>query len=128
MNHYGISAIHWNADLGEIDQVLLHRLARREREGTFVFEPGEPTSSYDVVRRIRCGDVVWVMRDAGQGRYINTDHVGINAKRGRQVYLYSCTKDGTPTAALTDLPHYPKPHDAPLGPLSVGSPVDIAAP
>ena len=128
MNHYGISEIHWNENLGEIDEVLLHRLGRHEREGTFVFEPGEPTSCSDVVRRIRGGDMVWVMRDAGQGRYMNTDHVGINAKRGRQAYLYSCTKDGTPTPALTSLRRYQKPEDAPPGLLGVGSRVDRAAP
>ncbi len=71
--------------------------------------------------------MVWVIQRAGRGRYKKTDHIDINAKRGRQAYLYSCTKDGTPTPALTDLPRHQKPDDAPPGPLG-GSPVDGAAP
>ena len=114
MNHYGISAIHWNADLGEIDEVLLHKLVWHEHERMFAFEPGEPTTCSDVVRRIRGDEMVWVLQDARRGSYKNTDHVGINVKRDRQAYLYSCTKDGTPTPALTDLPRYPKPDDPPL--------------
>ena len=50
--------------------------------------------------------MVWVVQAAGRDSYKNTDHVGINAKRSQQASLYSCTKDGTPTTALTDLPRY----------------------
>ena len=121
MNHYGISAIHWDADLGEIDEVLLHRLGRHERGDTFFFERGRRTSCSDVVGHIRRGDVVWVMQRTGQGRYINTDHVGINVKRGRQAYLYSCTKEGTPTPALTNLHRYQKPEDAPAQAVSANA-------
>ena len=128
MNHYGISAIHWNADLGEIDEVLLHKLVRHETEGTFVFEPGEATWCSDVVRLIRGGDMVWVIQAAGRDSYKNTDHIGINAKRGQQAYLYSCTRDGTPTPALADLPRYQKPDDPPPKPLGVASSVDRARP
>ena len=46
MNHYGISAIHWNEDLSEIDEVLLHKFV--EHEGTFVLKHGEPASCSDV--------------------------------------------------------------------------------
>ncbi|HEX9302206.1 MAG TPA: hypothetical protein VF959_07640 [Casimicrobiaceae bacterium] len=127
MNHYGISAIHWNARLGEIDEVLLHKLVRHEREGMFVLEHGKAVWCSDVVRLIRGGDVVWVMMAAGRDSYKNTDHVGINVKRGQQAYLYSCTKDGTPTTALTELPRYQKPNDPPPRPLGVGSVVDRAA-
>lgn len=128
MNHYGISAIHWNASLGEIDEVLVHKLVRHETEGAFVFEPGEPTWCSDVVRLIRGGDMVWVIQAAGRGSYKNTDHVGINAKRRQQAYLYSCMKDGTPTPALADLPRYQKPDDPPPKPLDVASSVDRARP
>ena len=31
MNHYGISAIHWNDNLGEIDEVLLHKFVEHAR-------------------------------------------------------------------------------------------------
>jgi hypothetical protein len=126
MNHYGISAIHWNANLGEIDEVLLHRLVRHETEGTFVLKHGEPAWCSDVVRLIRGGDIVWIMLAAGRDSYKNTDHVGINVKRGRQAYLYSCTKDGTPTTALTDLPRYQKPDDPPPRPTGVGGGADRA--
>jgi len=126
MNHYGISAIHWNANLGEIDEVLLHRLARHETEGTFVLKRGEPVWCSDVVRLIRGGDTVWVMLAAGRDSYKNTEHVGINVRRGQQAYLYSCTKDGTPTTTLTDLPRYQKPDDPPPLPTGAGSSADGA--
>ena len=126
MNHYGISAIHWNANIGEIDEVLLHRLVRNETKGTFVLKHGEPVWCSDVVRLIRGGDMVWVMLAAGRDSYKNTDHVGINVKRGQQAYLYSCTKDGTPTTALTDLPRYEKPDDLPPRTTDVGSSADRA--
>jgi len=126
MNHYGISAIHWNENLGEIDEVLLHKFV--EHEGTFVLKHGEPASCSDVVSLIRGGDMVWVMLSAGRHNYKNTDHVRINVKRGRQAYLYSCTRNGTPTTALTDLPRYERPDDLPLRPPGVGSSVHRARP
>ena len=113
MDHYGISAIHWNTDLGEIDQLLLHKVERDDRN-RFALGDGERVFCDDVARLIRGGDKVWVMQSAGRGRYKNTDHVGINVKRGRQPYLYSHTKDGTPTTALADLPRYDLQND-PLG-------------
>ena len=111
MHHYGISAIHWNMNLGEIDQVLLHKVVR-ERNGTVALGHGERAWCEDVARLIRGGDKVWVMQSAGRDSYKNTDHVGINVKRGRHARLYSHTKDGTPTAALTDLPRYDRQDDA----------------
>ena len=112
MNHYGISAIHWNMNLGEIDQVLLHKVVRDERNGMISLRHGERVWSEDVARLIRGGDKVWVMQSAGRDRYKNTDHVGINVRRGRSAYLYSHTKDGTPTTALTDLPRYDRQDDS----------------
>ncbi len=53
----------------------------------------------------------WVMVATGPGSYRNTDRVGINVKIGRHEYLYSHTKDGAPTTALTDLPRYDRPVD-----------------
>ena len=111
MHHYGISAIHWNMNLGEIDQVLLHKVVRNERNGAIALGHGERAWCEDVARLIRGGDKVWVMQSAGRDSYRNTDHVGINVKRGQQAFLYSCTKDGAPTTALTDLPHYVRPDD-----------------
>ena len=75
MNRYGISAIHWNENLGEIDEVLLHKFV--EHEGTFVLKHGEPACCSDVVSLIRGGDMVWVMLFAGRHTYKNTDHVRI---------------------------------------------------
>ena len=126
MSHYGISAIHWNANLGEIDEVLLHKFVRHEPDGAPVLKHGEPTWCSDVVSLIRGGDMVWVLRSADGGRYKNTDHVGVNAKRGRQDYLCSCMKDGTPTTALADLPRYQKPEGLSPKPPGVGSSVDRA--
>ncbi len=126
MNRYGISAIHWNENLGEIDEVLLHKLV--EHEGTFVLKHGEPACCSDVVSLIRGGDMVWVMLSAGPHNYKNTDHVRINVKRGRQAYLYSCTRSGTPTTALTDLPRYERQDDLPPRPPGSGSSVQRARP
>ena len=81
MNHYGISAIHWNAKLGEVDEVLLHKFARNERQGTFVLKHGERARCSDVVNLIRGGDMVWIVQAVGGASYKNTDHVGINVKR-----------------------------------------------
>ena len=128
MNHYGISAIHWNAILSDIDEVLLHKFVRHEHDGAPIIERGESTSCSDVVSLMRGGDTVWVLRSVGGGRYKNTDHVGVNAKRGRQPYLYSCMRDGTPTTALFDLPRYQKPDDLSPKPPGVGSSVDGARP
>ena len=113
MNHYGISAIHWNAKLGEVDEVLLHKFARNERQGTFVLKHGERARCSDVVNLIRGGDMVWIVQAVGGASYKNTDHVGINVKRSQRAYLYSCTKDGTPTTALDDLPRYQTSDDPP---------------
>ena len=113
MSHYGISAIHWNANLGEIDEVQLHKFVRQKREGAFALAHGEPAWCSDVVNLIRGGDTVWVMVADGAGNHKNTDHVRINIKHGGHEYLYSCTKDGTPTSALTDLPRYERPDDPP---------------
>ncbi len=111
MNHYGISAIHWDVILGEIDQVLLHKVVRHDHDGMFALTHGERVWCADVARLIRRGDQVWVMQSAGRGSYKNTDHVSINKQRRRNGYLYSHTKDGTPTTALTDLPRYDWPDD-----------------
>ena len=123
MNHYGISAIHWNEAVGEVDEVLLHKFVRHERDGVPVIKHGEPAWCSDVVSLIRSGDMVWVLLSVGQGRYKNTDRVGVNVKRGRPAYLYSCTMDGSPTAALAELPRYQKPDESPLGPPGVGTSV-----
>jgi hypothetical protein len=61
MNHYGISAIHWNAQRREIDEVLLHNVVQREREGTFALAHGKPAAYADVANLIAGGDTVWVM-------------------------------------------------------------------
>ena len=113
MHHFGISAIHWNANLDEIDEVMLHKFVRHDHEGAFVIKSGEPTWSADVVRLIRGGDMVWVLASVGGDRYQNTDHVGVNVKRGQRAYLYSCRKDGTPTDALNRLPRYQSAEDPP---------------
>jgi hypothetical protein len=41
MNHYGISAIHWDMILGEIDQVLLHKVVRHDHDDMFALTHGE---------------------------------------------------------------------------------------
>ena len=128
MDHYGISAIHWNENLGEIDEVLLHKFVRHEDDGTLVLRRGEPMWCSDVVSLIRGGDTVWIMQSLGPDRYMNTDHVGINVKRGQQSYLYSCTRNGTPTGALMDLPRYQKPDDPPPEEPDAGSLGDRAGP
>ena len=113
MNHYGISAIHWNPQRREIDEVQLHRVVPQEREGVFAIAHGIPASYAAVAGLIRGGDTVWVMVAAGPGNYKNTDRVGINIKRGRHEHLYSYAKEGTPTSALIDLPRYRLPDDPP---------------
>ena len=110
MSHYGISAIHWNVHLAAIDEVQLHKLVRG-RDGAFAISHAEPAWSSDVMNLIRGGDTVWVMVSVGPGSYKNTDRVRINVKQGGRGYLYSCTGDGTPTTALTELPHYERPDD-----------------
>jgi len=114
MNHYGISAIHWNAQRREIDEVLLHNVVEREREGTFALAHGKPAAYAGVANLIAGGDTVWVMVTERPGTYKNTAHVGI--KRGQHEHLYSYTKDGTPTSALIDLPRYRLPDDPPARP------------
>ena len=128
MNHYGISAIHWNANLGELDEVMLHKFVRHERDGSVVIKHGEPAPCTDVVGLIRGGDMVWVLLAVAPRSYKNTDRVGVNVKRGRSAYLYSCTMDGTPTPALAELPRYQKPDEPPPTPPGVGRSVDGARP
>jgi hypothetical protein len=113
MSHYGISAIHWNANLGEIDEVQLHKVVEREGGGALALRHGEPAWCADVVSLIRGGDTVWVMVNAGRDRYRNTDRVGINVRRGKREYLYSYADDGAPTTTLNDLPRYQKADDSP---------------
>jgi hypothetical protein len=116
MTYYGISAIHWNANLGDIDEVLLRKIVRQWREGVFKVSHGEPAWCSDVIRLIRDGDKVWVIATDGHGKYTNTDRVRINVKPDGRECLYSCTKDGTPTSALTDLPRYLRTDDPPASP------------
>jgi len=116
MAYYGISAIHWNVNLGDIDEVLLRKIVREWRAGVFKLSHGEPAWCSDVVRLIRDGDKVWVIASDGQGKYTNTDRVRVNVKSDGREYLYSCTKDGTPTSALTDLPRYLRTDDPPASP------------
>ncbi len=116
MNHYGITAVHWNLNLAEIDEVQLHKIVRNDPKGTFLLSHGEPTWCSDVVELIRGGNTVWVMVPDGHGHHMNTEHVRINVKPGGHQYLYSCTKDGTPTSTLTDLPRYQAPDDPPVQP------------
>ena len=112
MSHYGISAIHWNANLGEIDEVQLHKIVRQDHKDTYAVSHSVPTWCSDVISLIHGGATVWVMVSvAPPGSYKNTEYVRINVRRGGQEYLYSCTKDGTPTSTLTDLPRYQKPDD-----------------
>jgi hypothetical protein len=111
MDHYGISAIHWNAHIGEIDEVMLHKFVRQPRKGTIAVAHGKAVWSADVANLIRRGDSVWVLAADGRGSYMNTDHVGI--KTAQRERLYSCTKDGTATSALIELPRYRAPDDPP---------------
>ncbi len=116
MSHYGISAIHWNAALDDIDEVRLRKVVRQEPEGGFAITHGERLVCADVANLIRSGDTVWVMVDAGLGRYRNTDRVGVGTKPSGHEHLFSCTEDDTPTTALTDLPRYRKRDDPPPEP------------
>jgi len=113
MHHYGISAIHWNSNLDEIDEVMLHKFVRHDHEGAFVIKSGAPTWIADVVQLIRGGDIVWVLVSVGGDRYQNADHVGVNVKRAQHAYLYSCRRDGTPTDTLARLPRYHSAEDPP---------------
>jgi hypothetical protein len=110
MSHYGIIATHWNVNLGEIDEVQLHKVVQRG-QGKFALAPGELAWCSDVASLIDGGDTVWVIVSDGLGKYKNTDHVRVNTRDGGRRSLYSCTKDGTPTSALTDLPRYIRPDD-----------------
>jgi hypothetical protein len=112
MNHYGISAIHWNADLGEVDEVLLHKLVWHEHKRMFAFEPGEPTTCSDVVRHS------WRRNGLGKlrtpvGAATRTRITSVSTSRDRQAYLTVAIHGRTPTPALTDLPRYPA-DDPPL--------------
>ena len=114
MSHYGISAIHWNANLAEVDEVQLHKVVEREGGGALALRHAEPAWCADVVDLIRDGHTVWVMVAAHRrGSFRNTDRVGINRKRNEREFLYSYADDGTPTLALLGLPRYQKPEDAP---------------
>ena len=116
MSHYGISAIHWNANLDAVDEVQLHKFVQQGDKGTVAISHGEPAQASDVMKLIRGGDTVWVMVSVGPSKHKNTDYVRINVKQGGHEYLYSCTNDGTPTSALTDLPRRQRPDDPPADP------------
>ena len=109
MSHYGIIATHWNVSLGEIDEVQLHKVAQRGR-GNFALAPGELAWCSDLANLIEAGHTVWVIV-SDRGMYKNTDHVRVDTKDGGRKCLYSCTNDGIPTSALTDLPRYIRPDD-----------------
>jgi len=115
MNYYGVSAIHWNANLGEIDEVQLRKIVRQWREGEFKLSHAEPAWCSEVIDFIRGGDKVWVVVSDRPGKYKNTDRVRVNVTDDGRAYLFSCTKDGTPTSALNNLPRYLKPDDAQSG-------------
>jgi hypothetical protein len=110
MSHYGIVATHWNANLGEIDEVQLHRIVRRGA-GRFGLSPGEPTWCSDVAHLIDAGHTVWVVVTEAHGKYTNTQRVGVDTDEGGRRRLYSRARDGTPTSALADLPRYIRPDD-----------------
>lgn len=114
MSHYGISAIHWNAALGAIDEVRLHRIVRGDRAGEFKLAPGEPAWCSDVVALIQAGHTVWVVAGDGRGKHVNTAHVRFDVGAGGHMDLYSCARDGTRTSALRDLPRYERPEDSPV--------------
>ena len=67
----------------------------------------------ELVAKLSAPRAVWVMVPVGPGRYKNTDRVRINVKQGGRGYLYSCTSEGTPTTALTELPRYQRTDDPP---------------
>jgi hypothetical protein len=114
MSHYGVSAIHWNTNLAEIDEVHLHKVVERAGGGALALRHAEPVWCADVVDLIRDGHTVWVMVATGRrGSYRNTDRVGINRKPEGREFLYSYADDGTPTLALLELPRYQLPGDAP---------------
>ena len=113
MSHYGISAVHWNVNLGEVDEVQFHEIVH-DPKGTFAVSRGEPTWCSDVVSLIHRGNTIWVLVSvAPAGSYKNTDHIRIGVKQGGRQYLYSCTRDGTPTPAFSDLPRYQRADDLP---------------
>lgn len=109
MSHYGILATHWNVNLGEIDEVQLHKVVRRGR-GKFGLAPGELVWCSDVANLIESGHTVWVIVSDGD-RYRNTDRVRVSTREGGRRSLFSCRDDGTPTSAFTDLPRYIRPDD-----------------
>jgi len=110
MSHYGIIATHWNVNLGEIDEVQLHRIVRRGI-GRFAFAPGELIWCSEVAHLIENGHTVWIIASDGLGKYKNTERVRVGIGVGGRKYLYSCTKNETPTSALTRLPRYLRPDD-----------------
>jgi hypothetical protein len=110
MSHYGIVATHWNASLGEIDEVQLHKVVRRG-QARFGLSPGEPTWCSDVAHLIDAGHTVWVVVTDRHGKYTNTERVGVDTDEGGRRRLYSRAKDGTTTSALADLPRYIRPDD-----------------
>ena len=113
MSHYGISAIHWNVNLGEIDEVRLHKI-RRDHKGSIAVSHGKPTWCTEVINLIRLGDTIWILVAAAPiGSYRNTDHVRINVSERGKGNLYSCTKDGTSTPSLRDLPRYERQDELP---------------
>jgi hypothetical protein len=112
VSHYGISAIHWNENLGEIDDVLLHEFVH-DQKGSFAISHGKPTWCSDVLSLIYGGNTIWILVSVDSRRYKNTDLVRLNVKQGRRQYLYSCTDDGSPTSSLMELPRYRRPDDLP---------------
>jgi hypothetical protein len=112
MSHYGITAIHWNADINDIDEVQLHKVVRQAGDNGYALRRGERVACADVAKLIHGGDTVWVMVDAGLGRYRNTDRVGTKDQLGH-AHLFSCAQDDSLTSLLITLPRYRKVDDLP---------------
>ena len=111
MSHYGISAIHWNVNLGEIDEVRLHEIIR-DQNGAHAVTHAELAWCSDVISLIHRGNKVWVFVSVPPAdSFKNTDHVRIGVNQHGHQYLYSCTRNGTQTSALTDLPRFQRPED-----------------
>jgi hypothetical protein len=110
MSHYGISATHWNVNLGEIDEVQLHKVVQ-QGQGVFALSHGELAWCADIAGLIDGGHKVWVIVSDGRGKYRNTDRIGVKTKDGGRRCLYSRGQDGMPSSALADLPRYLRPDD-----------------
>ena len=118
MSHYGISAIHWNSALADVDEVRLHKFVRQGSDGSVALKHGRPAWCTDVAKLIRNGHTVWVMVSDGRGSYLNTDRVRVRVNFAQRDRLYSCSKNGTPNAALIELPRYSVLDDPPSRPQS----------